>query len=442
MPYFVVEYLAAARAAAADGWTLPPSVRALLLARLAAVDGVTAQLLQTAAVIGRGCDYGLLLAASGRSEEEVVTAIESLLAQRLLQERGDEGASPAGLSYDFTHHKLRTVVYDEMSLVRRRLLHRRVAETLIAQTRPLPRSNPRAGQIANHLRLAGAESAAADYYVQAGDQARALFANSEALHHYQSALALGASPPALVHEAIGDLHTLGGDYGAALTAYETAAALADTADLGRLEHRLGLVYQRRGDWDLAAAQFQAAGERWSEVTATGELAHLYADWSRNAHQQGAVEEAQQRAAQALALAQAAGDPAALAQAHNMLGMLARGAADLSAAQKHLVASLAAAQTLIDPTVHVAALNNLALARADAGQMADAEALLLEALSLCAAVGDRHRQAALHNNLADLFHRRGDREASMAQLKQAVTIYAEIGATADDWQPEIWKLSEW
>ena len=31
---------------------------------------------------------------------------------------------------------------------------------------------------------------------------------------------------------------------------------------------------------------------------------------------------------------------------------------------------------------------------------------------------------------------------MASLKQAVAIYAEIGMESGDWQPEIWKLTEW
>jgi hypothetical protein len=31
---------------------------------------------------------------------------------------------------------------------------------------------------------------------------------------------------------------------------------------------------------------------------------------------------------------------------------------------------------------------------------------------------------------------------MAHLKEAVTIYMEIGFEEGEWQPEIWKLSEW
>ena len=50
---------------------------------------------------------------------------------------------------------------------------------------------------------------------------------AEALDAYRSALGLGHPQPTLLHEAIGDLHTLQGEYAAALAAYEAAAALGD-----------------------------------------------------------------------------------------------------------------------------------------------------------------------------------------------------------------------
>ena len=57
-------------------------------------------------------------------------------------------------------------------------------------------------------------------------------------------------------------------------------------------------------------------------------------------------------------------------------------------------------------------------------------------------GDRHHEAALYNHRADLLHRAGREEEAMASLKAAVTIYAEIGLESGDWQPEVWKLTEW
>ena len=170
---------------------------------------------------------------------------------------------------------------------------------------------------------------------------------------------------------------------------------------------------------------------------------MLADWSLTAHHAGAPAEALRLGARALEMADAAQDRAALAQAHNLLGVLARGRGDLDAAARHLEESLALAEALDAPPARVAALNNLALVCFARAEPERAIALVSAALELCAQRGDRHREAALHNNLADFLHFSGQPEAA-DHLERAVTIFAEIGHSlhAEELQPEIWKLSEW
>ncbi|HZD38002.1 MAG TPA: tetratricopeptide repeat protein [Actinomycetes bacterium] len=141
------------------------------------------------------------------------------------------------------------------------------------------------------------------------------------------------------------------------------------------------------------------------------------------------------------LAEAAGEEAALAQCHNLVGMLATSAGDHRRALEHLERSLEHAGELHDPGARVAALNNLALVHRATGRLDLALELTHAALDLCAAQGDRHRQAALHNNLADLLHADGRHDEAMTHLKQAVAIFAEVGGP-DRLQPAIWKLVEW
>jgi predicted ATPase len=452
LPFFVAEYLAmmASGAPAGDpsGWSLPGGVRDLLRSRLAAVDDTGRQLLGAAAVIGRSFDFDTLREASGRSDEETAAALEVLIARGLVEEMGGAGA-PGVLTYDFTHEKLRALTYEETSLARRRLLHRRVAEALAARARSRPQPlGPLASQIAQHYTLAGREAEAAEYFKRAGEYARALYANAEALAHFQCALAFGHPAAGELHEALGDLQMLLGDYGAALTSYEKAAALSAPAALFSLEHKLGNVYQRRGQWEQAESHFRAAlaalERNGQGMGADRERSKIYADWSLSAHQSDHADEALSLAHRAQELAEAAQDVRALAYSHNLLGILARSRDDLDLARDHLERSLEFAEALKEAGVRVAALNNLALVYEDRGDTEQALKLTETALAQCVAQGDRHREAALHNHLADLLHAAGQAEAAMAHLKQAVTIFAEIGAEAEatHWQPEIWKLTEW
>ncbi len=439
LPLFLTEYLAAIAngeiKAESGDWSLPGGVRDLLEARLQTLSETGKQLADAASAIGRSFDFDTVREASGRSEEEAVSALEELISHKLIREIAGGEGSP---TYDFSHEKLREYVYEQTSLARKRLLHRRIAAALATRARRIREVGPLAAQISHHYRLAGQEIEAAEYAKLAGEHARALYANTEAISHFQTALALGHPAQATLHEAIGDLYTLAGEYGTALTSYETTAALCEGRSLARVEHKLGNVHARRGEWELAEGHYEAARREYGD--SGEELARLYADESLLARNRGNKGEARRLAHRALELAEASGDVQALTQAHNILGIIA-GEQDPESSRRHLELSLALSDELEDPGARVAALNNLALALRSNGEIERALELTRTALELCSHIGDRHREAALHNNLADLLHDAGHREDSMAHLEQAVKIFAEIGEEGE-LQPEIWKLVEW
>lgn len=273
--------------------------------------------------------------------------------------------------------------------------------------------------------------------------ARSLYANAEAVSHFESALALGHPDVAELHVALGDLRTLSGEYTGAFASYEAAAARAGEADLPNVEHKLGMLCHRRGEWDLAESYFQSALSALPDEGADGERARLCADLSLTAHQSGRPADALDFARRALEVAETAEDVPARAQARNIMGILAKSRGDLDDAVEHSERSLALAETLADSTgARVAALNNLALACGAKGHLDRAIALDSKALELCVPLGDRHREAALLNNMSDLLYAAGRPDDAMAHLKQAVAIFAEIGEDAGSMQPEIWKLAEW
>jgi DNA-binding SARP family transcriptional activator len=433
LPLFVAEYLAALSAGGDPGGALVPrEMRGLLEARLAGLGAMARQLVETAAVIGRSFGLDTVRAASGRSDEEAVDGLDELVARGLVREL----AAPEP-GYDFTHDKLRALLYEDIGLARRRLLHRRVADSL-ARSTPGPEV---AALVAQHLRLAGDQAGAAEQHRVAGEHAASLLAHADALEHLDAALALGYPDTAALHERIGDLRTLVGDYAGALASYESAAAHGQAATVARIEHKLGGVHQRRGEWERAEARFAVA----LETLGSGEeglRARILADLSLTLFQSGRSKQAAQLAEEARTRAEAAADVRARAQAHNMLGVLARGEGRFAPARDELERSLALADELGDPTARVAALNNLALVAREAGEPARALELTEAALALCAAQGDRHREAALENNLADLHHAAGRPQESMEHLKRAVAIFSEVGANEATRLPEIWKLVSW
>lgn len=454
LPFFLVEYLSAIGSgllvAENTAWSLPGGVRDLLRSHLSVASETGWQVMSAAAVLGRSAPYELLREVSGRSDDETVAALEELSGRGLLRESTAESAKATIPVYDFSHEKLRALTYEETSLARRRLLHRRAAESLSMRLANRRDSGVQASQVARHYLLSGNDAEAAHYYRIAGDDARSLYANADALEHLRTALALGHPNMVALHCDIGDLETLLGEYTAALASYEKAAALCTPLEMPSIEQRLGNVYARRGEWQSAEAHYEAAETANTENIDNAENneadedlawhSMLLADWSLAAWRNEDSERARVLAAQALALAEQSGDLHALAQAHNILAILLTN--DLSGARAHLEQSLDAATQLNAPMLRVAALNNLAHLRQKSGNLSDAIDAAQAALDLCVTLGDRHREAALQNNLADLLHAADRSEEAMAHVRQAVLIYAEIGVESGTVQPEIWKLSEW
>ncbi len=442
LPLYVAEALAAPDSI---GESVPGGMLALLRTRIASVDEVGRQVLAGAAVIGRSFDLETVRAAAGRGEEETVDGLEALVRRGLIREVAL--ASASDVHYDFTHGRLRDVAYEDTSLARRRLLHGRVADALTRSGTGQPDAT-RWARIAAHATLAGRRDEAAVAHLRAGEAARGVYANPEAREHFEAALALEHPDAAIIHEALGDLLTLIGDYAAALGHYETAEAQGDHSREGSIEHRIGLVHARRGDLMRAERHLARAAVLAGDGPQAG---RILVDQGAIAIGLGDDAGARRLADQAFDLSDDHGDTIGVARAEALLGMLARRAGDPDEARRHLDAALvtldradtvATTDEPADPGVRIATLNTLALLESDRGSLEAAETLMREALARCERQGDRHRQAALENNLADLLHAQGREAESMEHLKRAVALFAEIGGRPGELEPEVWKLVEW
>jgi len=378
------------------------------------------QVMAAASVLDGMCDAGLLRDTSGRTDEEIVDAVEELVAAGLLREEGDGTLA-------FTLDVLEAVTYDSTSLIRRQLLHRRAAEAL--EARPRARRDARlATAIAGHLRAANNDDAA-EWYRVAGDLARDVFANDEAVVSYETAIALDHGDKASLRLALGELAMARGDYHTANRELRAAVAQSAGPRLSLVEHRIGDLNRILGRFDLAEESFaMSEGEH-------PEPAELYADWALLRHRTGDADGAVDLAGRAVGLAEDGGDVEVLARVMNILGVV-------TSVPSEAMAHIERALDLVDADVpaRMAALNNKAHLLAEQGDISTAKDLVDEAIEIAKRSGYRHHQAALLNHLADLRHQDGDSGGAEEALTDAVTIFADI--VADDWEPEVWLLREW
>jgi len=167
---------------------LPPGVRDVILQRVGRLSERAQHLLSVAAVVGWQFDVPLLQAAVGRDADAVGRAVDEWLARRLVQPSPVSNARGpvATPRYIFSHDKIRAVVYDAIAVLRRQMLHHRVAEALEQSFGD--RIEEHVGLLAHHWGEAQDLEKAAAYHLRAGDQARLVYAHQEAVEHYRRAL--------------------------------------------------------------------------------------------------------------------------------------------------------------------------------------------------------------------------------------------------------------
>jgi DNA-binding SARP family transcriptional activator/tetratricopeptide (TPR) repeat protein len=428
LPLYLVEALAAASEGHVD--ELPIGVGTVLRERLGSLPEATGQIVAAASVIGRTFDLETLRHASGRSETETVEAIEVATRRGICRE-----AAPG---YDFAHGALRDLAYASLSLARRRLVHRRVAEALRLDLGRIGRDDlARLVRIADHERAAGRDAEAAVAYRVAGDRAAELFANREAVDLLEAAVALGDPDPVGARIELGTLRTRIGDYDGAIAGLEAAAAQADGEDVRTIEWRLGRAHLRRGDLAAAAFHLEVA---LADDRDPGIRAALLVDRSVVERRRGDLRAAHVTAAAALAAAESAGDAATTGAARRMLGLIALDAGDAATAAAELRRAVVAAADDPDPTGRIAALVGLAMASAALGDLDEAVRIGDEAAARCRTIGDRHLEGAVENHVADILHAAGRDAAARPHQLRAMAAFAEVGGDPADPDPGIWMLS--
>jgi DNA-binding SARP family transcriptional activator len=161
-------------------------VHAVIAARLGQLSPASYELAGLASIIGRPFSFELLEKATDWDEASVSRALDELWRRRIIENR-------SASEYDFTHDRLREVASAELSLVRRRYLHRRVARALAEVYGADVESWN--GQIASHFEQAGMAEEAIEHYARAADYGRQRYADTEAADLLRRALALNRGFP-------------------------------------------------------------------------------------------------------------------------------------------------------------------------------------------------------------------------------------------------------
>jgi tetratricopeptide (TPR) repeat protein len=175
----------------------PESVRSMIARKIEALAEEDRKALQYATIEGEEFTSAVLAGLLGVDDLALEERLERLdRVHRLIGTLGEEELPDGTLTvrYRFAHALYQDVLYGELVGKRQALLHGQAGELLI---RHYGDQAPRiATQLAIHFERGRHFGRAVEYFVQAGENAAAIYANSEAEAHYNRALCLLPRLPA------------------------------------------------------------------------------------------------------------------------------------------------------------------------------------------------------------------------------------------------------
>lgn len=163
---------------------LPDGVREAIRRRLAPLPQKCLELLSVAAVADHEFEARLLEAVSDRPMEQVAQVLDDAVAAGIIEQ-----VSPAFGRFRFSHALIRDTLYEDISSIRRQLLHRSIGEIL--ERMHGGQLERHVSELAHHFCRAapsGVAEKAVHYAVRAGKRAMSLLAYEEAIRGFELAL--------------------------------------------------------------------------------------------------------------------------------------------------------------------------------------------------------------------------------------------------------------
>ena len=425
-----------------DATRMPPSLTAVLQARLDGLPAPERRTLQDASVIGAVFWDQALHAL----DTQAADTLPQLTRRDLVRHQVGSGLE-GSREYAFRHHLLHQVTYDSLLARQRRALHARLAAWLRER-----HGNPHDAQTgdtlgltADHYDKAGDIANAVEFHARAAAHARERHVPQTALLHVQRALELldRAMPPErerLPPDILWRLHETGeqawGALGrreeqrASLVSLKAQAELADDDERRSVvAFREAFLYLRLGDATLQEAAAQRAmalaektGNRMQRTRALRLLASALED-------QGRIDQAKQLAEQGLADAIAGGWPDVEAQFYNALYSIAATEGELETALKYNEADLAICKAQGDLVAQAVIHCNIGECWLEFGDLPRARQWLDESLVRLRAVGERTIESSALSDLSQLALMQGDDVSALRHAQAAIHLARSTQASS-------------
>lgn len=459
--------------------TLPTTIAGVVLGRIDKLPEEHRRVLQYAAVVGKEFDREVLENLSKAAPENIQNSLDNLEHfEGLLYGKHTEGRK----IYEFNSTTTHEAAYGTLLKTRRKELHGKVGQTLEKSYKD--DLEPHLEDLAHHYYNSAFEDKAVLYLHKAGDKARGLYANGEALDYYGKGIGVlkkaGDSNSNVLEKAElmwaeGSILRLIGKMDEALKRFNQSAKLAEKAGNKNTAHKYqlsaGVIHHVMGD--VAATQ-KLLGQVISEAEKAGESRNLiiaYTNLSNLEMRSGNPAKALEGFEKALKLSTEAGEKreiarinSSLGQVYEMMGEPAKAAekyntalemakeinylegiaifnnlignplmmmGDMDGAHRHFKESFHFSQKIGDKNSESTSSGSLGIINAIIGNSEKALEYFNISLESAIAANNINQQVSLNNNIGCIYQQRGELSKAEEYHIKGLTMAKEMSNRVEE-----------
>ena len=408
---------------------LPDSIHAMVLAHLDRLPESHKLTLKISSVLGYYID--LILVAEVHPEEKDVPEIESeaayMAAEAVVHEE-----MPDRKIYAFRQQTTQEVAYETMLHEQQQQLHRLVAEALAEQ-------QPDAvTEIAHHALKAELWPLALAYNLQAGERAKQLYANQQAIDFLQKALRCTQALPEAqtstemkrIHLALGELFVTTSQYDEAHKHLAMGLSLAVADQDWEAEvlccRWYGRSYERRGEYKQALDWLNKGFSSLNGHT-SAEDAEISLIAGLVNYRQANFDQALQLCQRSLTVGQALNDTAIMARTYNLMGIVTL-RQDSTAAIEQFQKSLTQYKQLQNVYGQATSHNLIANGQFALGLWSQADRHYRSSLDYFTQIGSIYSQVLVSNNLGGIALKQGRLDAALGYYQRALRLLEQTGGS--------------
>lgn len=444
-----------------DEFSMSEMVFNVIERRINRLDDDTVKVIEIGSVIGDSIPFGLLSKTAEMDQIDLLDHVDMLIGNQLWDE------SPEEELFYFSHELIRETVYDRIKRLKKKLLHKRVANNI--EERYEDELQEWYSELGRHHERAENYTDALGYYIKAGEKAESVFANEDAVRTYEKALALSKEVKdedldrLEIIEKIAKAYSLLGEYEKTREYLNQGLDVTDKKkEKQRLLRKIADTYHMQGKWDesfeyiedgLTCVEeenketckllslkgwshvqrglsdeaediFEKEKEIAEKIDNKEEMGQVYHDLGTTRLRKGDLEDGIELLEKAIEIRKDIDDKLELQKSFNNLGIVYSDKGDYEEAEKYYRKSLEACEDTGNKSGIAASLNNLGTIQNKRGKLDEAINTFKESLEMSERIGDEHGKAISLTNLASLYLMRGELEKANESLKETSEIREE------------------